>query len=183
MSSHDSSSSDSEVLQEKISKKTKGKSKQPTVVVTPHGKNEGANTDWAYQVPLGATLAGPSKEGDEFDLDAFKDDDEVELWIMRVPQGVRMIPLFLSNFTNYIDQITAKNLEGMKLDVPSGSTSLSAKMGSLVGQSSVYDVWSLGEDAEDIVGAEEVKGLTYLAPRHKKRSKLFAGMFLDLFQE
>ncbi|KAI0093816.1 hypothetical protein BDY19DRAFT_989352 [Irpex rosettiformis] len=157
MSSYETSSSDSEGLHEKISSKVKGKNKQrPTVVVTPHGKDEGANLDWTFQVPEGATLADTNKEGDEFDWDALGDDDELELWIMRVPQGV-----------------TPKHLEELKLDAPSGSISLSAKMGTLTGQPTVYDIWSLGDNTEGIVGAEEVKNLTCLAPRHKKRGKLY----------
>ncbi|KAI0345036.1 hypothetical protein BDW22DRAFT_1325995 [Trametopsis cervina] len=156
MSSSEASSSDSEGSQtSQIQEKTKRKA--PAVVVTPHGKNEGENPDWAYKPPPGAVLASPSEDADEFDWEALQDNEDIELWIMRVPEGIK-----------------PKHLEGLKLDAPSGSTSVSARMGSIDRKSTTYDVWSLGDDAESAAGAEEVKTLTYLAPRHKKRGKLYA---------
>ena len=79
----------------KKSAKDKEKSKakatgQPASVVTPHGKNEGTNTDWAYQPPHGAKL--PVLDVDEdFDWDSLKDNEDLELWIMRVPEGVNLL--------------------------------------------------------------------------------------------
>lgn len=79
-------------MSKKSQKKSKEKSKakgsgQPSVVITPHGKNEGTNTDWAYKVPDGATLAQLEVDED-FDWDSLKDDEDLELWIVRVPEGV-----------------------------------------------------------------------------------------------
>lgn len=82
---------------------------------------------------------------------------------------------FCDFVTIRVMQIKPKHMEGLKLDAPSGSTSVSARMGSIDRKSTTYDVWSLGDDAESAAGAEEVKTLTYLAPRHKKRGKLYAG--------
>ncbi len=92
MSSSDASSSDSEAITQTVSNKSKGKAKQqPSVVVTPHGKNEGTNQDWAFQVPPGATLINTSKEADEFDWDTLESNEDLELWVIRVPEGVRAI--------------------------------------------------------------------------------------------
>ena len=93
MSSDESSSS--ETLSKKVQKKShdkgkkKDKSQQPSVVVTPHGKNEGTDTDWAYKPPKGAVLASYAGDAGEFDWDALKNNEDVELWIVRVPDGVR----------------------------------------------------------------------------------------------
>lgn len=87
--------SDAEVLAQKVQKKSKDKGKkkdksqQPPVVVTPHGKNEGTDTDWAYKPPAGAVLASHTGDAGEFDWDALKNNEDVELWIVRVPEGVR----------------------------------------------------------------------------------------------
>lgn len=98
MSSSEASSSDSESTPppvERISKgkgkKTSSKGKQPTVVATPQGKNEGANPDWAYKVPEGAKLLDVDEEDlGDFDWDALQANEDLELWIMRVPEGVRV---------------------------------------------------------------------------------------------
>ncbi|KAI0692228.1 hypothetical protein BC835DRAFT_1278121 [Cytidiella melzeri] len=152
-----SNSFSSEVLSHKAQKKAKGKGKQqPAVVITPHGNNEGETPDWAYQLPPGATLVDAGEDADEFDWDALEKDEDVEIWFMRVPEGVK-----------------AKHLENLKLDAPSGSTAMSARMGSLNRKSTIYDVWSLGENPDSVVSAEEVKSLACLVPRHKKRGKLY----------
>ena len=94
MSSDESSSS--EILSKKVQKKShdqskkKDKSQQPSVVVTPHGKNEGTDTDWAYKPPKGAVLASHPGDAGGFDWDALKNNKDVELWIVRVPDGVRI---------------------------------------------------------------------------------------------
>ena len=86
-----SSSPEPEVSLKKAQKLTKEKSKQPAVVHTPHGKNEGTNTDWAYQPPAGAELVDGEIDED-FDWDALKDSEDLELWVIRVPEGVRACP-------------------------------------------------------------------------------------------
>ncbi len=96
MSSDESSSSEPELVSKKTGKKAKhnGKKKekaaQPPVVVTPHGKNEGTNTDWAYKAPQGAVLADHSADAEEFDWEALKANENLELWIIRVPEGVEL---------------------------------------------------------------------------------------------
>lgn len=73
--------------------KEKGKKKEQTgqtsSVVTPHGRNEGSNTDWEYKPPPGAVLVDHSVDAGEFDYDSLKgQEDHLEMWIIRVPDAV-----------------------------------------------------------------------------------------------
>ncbi|KAJ3553067.1 hypothetical protein NM688_g3821 [Phlebia brevispora] len=160
MSSDEAAMSDVEVAPRKEQKKNKEKSKkkdktrQPPVVVTEHGKNEGTDTDWAYKPPEGAVLATYEGQDEDFDWDALRNNQDVELWIVRVPEGVK-----------------PKHLEGLKLDAPSSSKT--ARTGSLTRKHTTYDVWSLGEDGDELVGAEETKNFTCILPRKRKSGKLF----------
>jgi hypothetical protein len=63
------------------------------------------------------------------------------------------------------------------LDAPSGLTSISAKMGSSDRKSTTYDVWSLGDDSQNSIGAEEMKSFALLAPSSTKAGKLFVGVY------
>lgn len=74
--------------QHKEKSKKKDKSAQPAVVHTPHGKNEGTNTDWAYAPPEGS-VAVDGEIDEDFDWESLKDNEDLELWIVRVPEGVR----------------------------------------------------------------------------------------------
>ncbi|CAL1703230.1 unnamed protein product [Somion occarium] len=140
--------------------KEKGKKKEQTgqtsSVVTPHGRNEGSNTDWEYKPPPGAVLVDHSVDAGEFDYDSLKgQEDHLEMWIIRVPDAVK-----------------PKYLQNVSIDVPSGSTT--AKVGSLERKHASYDTWCLGEDTNDNVGGEEVKNLSVLVPRARKGGKLYA---------
>jgi hypothetical protein len=73
----------------KHKKKSKDKSKKkPEVTVTKQNKNEGTNPDWDYVPPEGTILYDHDVDSGEFDWDAVKNDEDVELWLMRVPEGV-----------------------------------------------------------------------------------------------
>ena len=93
MSSDDgSSSSDSETLVRQSQKKPKDKGKKPSkraTVVTSHGRDESNNNDLVYKPPAGFVLADCDKDK-EFDWDALEGDEDLELWVVRVPEGVRM---------------------------------------------------------------------------------------------
>jgi hypothetical protein len=52
-------------------------------------RNEGIEPTWAYQPPDGAAQADYDVEFGSFGYDQVKADDEAELWIVRVPAGVR----------------------------------------------------------------------------------------------
>ena len=100
MSSDQSSSSpEPEVSLKQVQKlKEKSKKKDKSVVVqTPHGKNEGTNPDWAYKPPEGSVLVDGEIDED-FDWDSLKDNEDLELWIVRVPEGVRAVRLVCRGF-------------------------------------------------------------------------------------
>lgn len=71
--------------------KNKDKSKKrskPQPVVTSSGKNEGQNPHWAYEPPSGSVLFDTSFEDETFEWDAIKKDDDIEIWLIRVPDSV-----------------------------------------------------------------------------------------------
>lgn len=84
------------VVSNKTAKSSKDKSKkkdktaQPAVVQTPHGKNEGTNTEWAYKPPEG-TVVVDGEIDEDFDWESLKDSEDLELWIVRVTEGVRAV--------------------------------------------------------------------------------------------
>lgn len=72
----------------KIKEKSKKKSKSQPVTVTGHGKNEGENPHWAYKPPPGSHLYDHLPETDTFDWDSVQKDDDIEIWLIRVPDSV-----------------------------------------------------------------------------------------------
>ncbi|OCH88236.1 hypothetical protein OBBRIDRAFT_827243 [Obba rivulosa] len=152
------SSPEPEPLSKQLKKskdKKKGKPAKSTSIVTPHGKNEGEDPDWAYKPPPGAVLLNQADDFGEFDWNEVKDDENLELWLIRVPEGVK-----------------TKQLQGVKLEIPP-STSKSIRVGSIERKHTTYDIWSLGEDQVETVGGEEIKALTCLLPRQRKGGKLY----------
>jgi len=73
----------------KKDKSSKKKSKHTPVIVTEHGKNEGENPHWAYRPPAGAVLLDHKIESKEFEWNAIRDNDDLEIWLIRVPDSVR----------------------------------------------------------------------------------------------
>ncbi|KAF8835782.1 hypothetical protein BDN67DRAFT_937572, partial [Paxillus ammoniavirescens] len=137
----------------KKDKSSKKRSKHTAVVTANHEKNEGDDPHWAYEPPAGAVLLDHTIESKPFEWDAIKDDEDTEIWLIRVP-----------------DSIKAKHLEGLEIDPPSSSRT--ARVGSLARKTATYDVWSIGDDDTEVVGGEELRGLSCLIPRTKKRGKL-----------
>ncbi|KAG2139061.1 hypothetical protein DEU56DRAFT_801560 [Suillus clintonianus] len=138
----------------KIKEKSKKKSKTQPVTVTDHGKNEGVNPNWAYKPPPGSKVFDHSFEADTFDWDSVRDDNDIEIWLIRAP-----------------DSVNAKHFEGLAIDAPSSSRS--GQVGSLTRKGTVYDIWSMCDDDTNIGGAEELRGLSCLLPRKKKMGKLY----------
>ncbi|EGO21940.1 hypothetical protein SERLADRAFT_441157 [Serpula lacrymans var. lacrymans S7.9] len=99
------------------------------------GKNEGTNPNWAYKPPEGSILLN-NGDDDDLDWDALNKDDNLELWLIRVP-----------------DTVKSKYLNGLKVDLPSSSK------------------W---EGENDLIGGEELRDISCLVPRSKKRGKLYA---------
>ena len=92
-----SSSPEPEIVSAKA-KKSRDKSQKvkhahPAAEPDKHGRNEGEDASLAYKPPEGYVLMKHSAEETEFDWDAINNDDNLELWVVRVPDGVRPVPL------------------------------------------------------------------------------------------
>lgn len=71
---------------------TAGASKKVTSSskTTSSGKNEGTDPNYNYQPPQGAVSVDLNVDTGEFDWDALNGNDDLELWVIRVPQGVSL---------------------------------------------------------------------------------------------
>ncbi|KAF7777857.1 hypothetical protein Agabi119p4_3929 [Agaricus bisporus var. burnettii] len=163
------------------SKKSKShKSSQKNAVTTrveePSARNEGRDTNWGYQPPTDAEpIDSTNEDYGEFDWDAVQEDEDVEVWVIRVPESIK-----------------PKHLEGLSfdLDEPTSSPSrrkkrTTALIGSLKRKHNSYDIWSLGDDHDEdqgektteptsLIGGDELKSLSCLLPRNTKNGKLYA---------
>ncbi|THH31878.1 hypothetical protein EUX98_g2313 [Antrodiella citrinella] len=130
------------------SKETIDDDEDDNVQVASEPKYEGTNTGWDYEPPKCSVLANHAIDAEEFDYDALKGNEDLELWIIRIPDAT------------------------LQLDAPSSAST--GRIGTFERRSVQYDVWSLGNDDSDSVGGEELKGLTCLVPRKKKGGNLYA---------
>ena len=89
MSSASSSASPEPQIAKKKSK-AKGKAKATSAFqAAGRGKNEGVDPTWAYKPPSDVVLVNNSiTDGGEFDWDTLSRDDDLELWLIRVPDTV-----------------------------------------------------------------------------------------------
>ncbi|KAL0947716.1 hypothetical protein HGRIS_013801 [Hohenbuehelia grisea] len=135
-------------------KKSKGKEKQKHI--SQAGKDEGVNPNWAYQPPADAVALDHGYHFGELDYDEVKDDDDCELWLIRVPSSIK-----------------PKYLDGLSIELPPPSQSM--KVGSLKRKHATYDVWSVGaDDKPDLpVVGEEIRSVQCLLPCFSKDGKLF----------
>ncbi|KAI1791508.1 hypothetical protein LXA43DRAFT_418798 [Ganoderma leucocontextum] len=153
-----SASPEPEIVSAKA-KKSKEKSKKvkiahPAAEPEKHGRNEGEDASLPYKPPEGYVLMKHGAEETEFDWDAINNDDNLELWVLRVPDGLK-----------------PKHLENVKIEAPSSSKT--ARIGSIDRKSTAYDVWSLGDDDAEAVGGDELRAVSCLLPRRKKNGKLY----------
>lgn len=65
-------------------KQSKSKSKSKDT----HGKNEGTDPKWEFQPPPGRFLLEDSSDAGEFDWDNVNNNEDLELVVIRVPNGV-----------------------------------------------------------------------------------------------
>jgi hypothetical protein len=162
--------------------KDKGKKKPNSKFVPERSKNEGSNPHWAYEPPSDAVLVDHNIDASEFDWDAIRDDDDTELWLVRIPDGVSVPRYFSFSRSNdqpfLFVQVKPKYLEGVDIECPSSGKS--ERVGTLVRKYATYDIWSIGEDDDQPIGGEEIKGLSPLLPRKRKSGKLFQGKQLLL---
>lgn len=82
--------SDKKKSKEKVKDKSKKKSSTAEI------KNEGQDRNWAYKPPRGMVELDASRVDDEFDWDALKNDEDKELCLFRIPDGVCALLLTLS---------------------------------------------------------------------------------------
>ncbi|KAL1685270.1 hypothetical protein GGG16DRAFT_66650 [Schizophyllum commune] len=162
MSSSSSASSSRSSSPEPIPKNLKGKGKAGNT------KNEGSDANWALEPPAGAVaIDNASVSVGEFDWDAVNADPDNEVWLIRIPEGVK-----------------PKHLEGAVMSASSHSKfSRTGKVGSLSRKHTTYDIWSLAEtdyenaDPEEAastpVGGEEQRALSCLLPRRKRKGDLY----------
>ena len=73
-----------------------------------------------------------------------------------------------------IQQIKPKHLDGLEIAPPVSSRT--ARVGSLTRKNVTHDVWSIGDDDADVMGGDDVRGLSCLLPRKKKKGKLCLGI-------
>ncbi|KAF9557731.1 hypothetical protein CPC08DRAFT_774114 [Agrocybe pediades] len=148
--------------------KDKKKKVKASTAAAGDAKNEGEDLNWAYAPPPGAVLLGKEDvDAGDFDWDRINNDENLELWLIRVP-----------------DSVKPKYLENIKIDVPS-SSSKSALVGNVKRKHTSYDIWSVGDDNDNnddednnnstvpIIGGEEIKNLTCLLPRTSKKGRLY----------
>ncbi|KAJ7215305.1 hypothetical protein B0H12DRAFT_1154665 [Mycena haematopus] len=126
------------------------------------GRNEGVDPHWEYTPPNKSVRLEESADVGEFDWDALNGNPDLELWLVRIPEGVK-----------------PKYLETAQLGFPPGAkrdSKKSAKLGTLQRKYVAYDIWSVGDDEpEEIpIAGEEIKGLSCLLPRKSKKGKLYA---------
>ncbi|KAJ6546787.1 hypothetical protein B0H19DRAFT_1162500 [Mycena capillaripes] len=126
------------------------------------GRNEGEDPHWAYVPPKKTERLEESADVGEFDWDALNGNPDLELWLVRIPDGVK-----------------PRYLESAQVELPAAArrdSKKSAKMGMLQRKLVAYDIWSVGDDApeEMPIGGEEIKGLSCLVPRKSKKGRLYA---------
>ncbi|KAJ7084847.1 hypothetical protein B0H15DRAFT_383168 [Mycena belliarum] len=156
-----SSSSGSASPEPEISASKKGKSKAAEKTKSANqlkARNEGDDPNWAYVPPRKSTRLEASADMGDADWDALSSNPDLELWLVRIPDGVK-----------------PKYLESAQVEPPKRGSTKSAKLGMLQRKHVAYDIWSLGDDepAELPFGGDEVKALSGLLPRKSKKGKLY----------
>ncbi|TBU26084.1 DNA-directed RNA polymerase I subunit RPA34.5-domain-containing protein [Dichomitus squalens] len=156
-SSSASSSPEPEIVVAKT-KRSKDKATKAKLVQPPADTDKNANEDedasLAYKPPDGYVLMKHNIEDTDFDWDVINNDDNLELWVVRVPDGLK-----------------AKHLENVKIELPSSSNT--TRLGTIDRKSTAYDVWALGDAEADVVGGDELQAVSCLLPRRKKGGKLY----------
>ncbi|RDB19192.1 hypothetical protein Hypma_013644 [Hypsizygus marmoreus] len=157
--SSSSASPEPQVRPPKFSKQSKEKKGKKTAgakaaEAAGHGKNEGPDPNWAYSPPEGLSILENTADAGEFDWDTIANDDDLELWLIRVP-----------------DSVKPKYLENTKIEVPPSKKSM--RTGTLGRKHATFDIWTVGEDDDQDLGGEEIRSLSCLLPRKSKKGKLY----------
>ena len=163
----------------KAKKGTKNKSKRKAAAkaVAERGKDEGTNLHWDYVPPEGAILVDHNIDCGDFDWDEVKNNEDLELWLVRAPAGVSFFFAVLSIRSLYLNshvQLKTKYMENFDVDIPSSSCKVDVVR--VMDRKNIsYDIWSLGDDNERILG-EESAGSSCLLPKKRKNGKLYQGL-------
>ena len=116
--------------------------------------NNSKQANWAWKAPPNARLLDHEDiDAEELDWDAISKDEDNEVWLIRVPESVK-----------------PRHLDGLILNIPA-ETSRTTQVGSLERKHSSYNVYSLGDEGNDLT-SEEMNSLSFLVPR-KSKGKMF----------
>ncbi|KAG7086381.1 hypothetical protein E1B28_002338 [Marasmius oreades] len=148
-SSDESSSSGSTTS---VQKKWKGKMKGKGKVNKEKSTDKSQDPSWAYKPPHKYSAMKDVHDEDEWDWDTFQGNKDLELWLIRVPDGVK--PQHLENVS----------IQGL-------SNSKDPKLGTISSKQGKYDIYEY-RDADPPVGGEEIKNISCLLPRRGKKDEL-----------
>lgn len=76
------------------SKQEKQKGKTESTAAASQPRNEGTDPTWNYAPPPDAVLVNDNVDAGEFDWDTIHDNDDLELWLIRVPESVSLPNVF-----------------------------------------------------------------------------------------
>ncbi|KIY46443.1 hypothetical protein FISHEDRAFT_66462 [Fistulina hepatica ATCC 64428] len=124
-------------------------------------RNEGDDPNWAYVPPSWASpIDNTSVDVGDFDWSSVNKNDNAELWLIRIPEGVK-----------------PHVLEAKTIRLPNSHQS--TRVGTISRKRTTYDIWSIGSDVgvEDddvrLLSGEEITSLSCLLPRKSKKGKLY----------
>jgi len=86
MSDSESSVASSSRSPSPVQEKSKSKASHIKPGKASSGKNEG---DWEFKPPPGRVALEGNYDAGEFDWDAVNDNEDLDVWLIRVPDGVR----------------------------------------------------------------------------------------------
>ncbi|KAF9265932.1 hypothetical protein L218DRAFT_986099 [Marasmius fiardii PR-910] len=136
-------------------KKGKRKGKEKVTKEKPSGdKSESQDPNWAYQPPHKYNQVKDVHDSEEWDWDAFHENKDLEIWLIRVPDGVK-----------------PRHLENASIRDLSGSASKDSKIGTIKSKRGEYDIFEYRDDGPP-VGGEEIKNISCLLPRRGKKGEL-----------
>ncbi|KAL0577660.1 hypothetical protein V5O48_004308 [Marasmius crinis-equi] len=147
-----SSSGESSRSPSPVISKSKGKGKGKATKEKSTDKPQDA--DWAYTPPSNFKAVKDVHDAEEWDWEAFKEDKELELWLIRVPEGVK-----------------PRHLESVSIQIPS-SSSKSSKVGSISRKREKYDIHEYRDDSAHQSIGEEIKNISCLLPKRTKKGEL-----------
>ncbi|KAG6861779.1 hypothetical protein C0995_012283 [Termitomyces sp. Mi166 len=166
-----SSSSDRELTPPSDKLRDKGKKKSIPIPTNGKGKNEGPDPNWDYKPPAGVTLLQGATDAGEFDWDTVANDDDTELWLIRVPESVCAFCSIQLSCPDGRVQIKPKYLENIKLEFLSSTKKKISRVATLDRKHATFDIWSVGVETDADIGGEEIEALSCLLPRKSKKGK------------